>query len=176
VKIMKPLELSYQDYLKSNMWRSRHAIWLRRTNYRCQLFPWLRVGKKIRGRYYPYAMHHMHINAYRRQGGESWNRDVIVLSPYAHDFVFHWLLSGGKRKIRHQKDFPNLAQRSAVGGSASLSLNWWCSACEDFTPHKTMETDLGFKCTKCPQATKSAAESYIDTAYRTLGKMLHKLQ
>ncbi len=113
---MKQPELSYQDYLKSSLWRSRHKDWLQRTHNRCQLFPWVRVGS-IRGKYHPYAIHHMHINAYRRQGREFWNRDVIVLSPFAHDFIFHWLVSGGKRKVRYQKDFPNIAQRS---------LNWWC--------------------------------------------------
>jgi hypothetical protein len=54
--------LSYNDYIQSDAWRSRHKVWLKRTHHRCQLFPWLLVGK-TKGKYHPYAVHHMHRNA-----------------------------------------------------------------------------------------------------------------
>lgn len=109
--------LSYNDYILSDTWRNRHKGWLKRTDHRCQLFPWLRVGRRVKGKYHPYAVHHMHRNAYKRQGCEAWNRDVLVLSPLAHDFIFHGVASGFKRRTRQQKDFPNPVQRT---------LNWYC--------------------------------------------------
>lgn len=108
--------MKYSSYRNSQAWLSRHPDWLACSNNRCQLFPWVRVGI-VNGKYHKYNVHHLHRNAYRRQNKERWQRDVIVLCPFAHKFVFHWLLSGGKTTVGKQKDFPNLAQRS---------LNWWC--------------------------------------------------
>lgn len=109
-------QIPYGDYITSDTWRDRHPAWLKRTNNRCQLFPWVRVGR-VKGKYFPYAIHHMHTKAYRRQGRERWNRDVIVLCPSAHNLVFHYLLSGGKKRVSHQKAFPNIFQRA---------VNWHC--------------------------------------------------
>ncbi|MBO3463265.1 hypothetical protein G7B40_031320 [Aetokthonos hydrillicola Thurmond2011] len=86
----------------------------------------------------------------------SYEEEQAIVEQYLQEHGMSWILEGNDNPYQ-------------------TTLRW-CSSCEDFTPHKTMESDLGFKCTKCPQATKSAAESYIDTAYRTLGKLLHKLQ
>jgi hypothetical protein len=80
------------------------------------LFPWLRVGK-VGGKHHTYSIHHRHRSAYERLGYEAWHRDVLVLSRFAHECIFHWLLSGGKRRVHHQKSFPNALQRL---------VNWWC--------------------------------------------------
>jgi hypothetical protein len=108
--------IPYDAYISSTLWRNRHPQWLKRTNNRCQLIPFVRVGT-VRGKYHGYAIHHLHKEAYKRQGQELWNRDVVVLCPFAHEFIFHWLLSAGKRRVRYQKNFPNTAQRV---------MNWWC--------------------------------------------------
>lgn len=119
---------TYQEYIKSPSWQDRHKYWLRRTGHRCQLFPWVKVGW-VDGKYYPYAIHHLHMNAYKRRRKEVWNRDVIVVSKFAHNRIFHWLLSAGKTRVgdgrktnhnpksKYQKAFPNIFQRLA---------NWYC--------------------------------------------------
>ncbi|MBW4692229.1 MAG: hypothetical protein KME27_10730 [Lyngbya sp. HA4199-MV5] len=54
-------------------------------------------------------MHHLD---YRNLGHETYWWDVLVLSPAAHDWLIHGLLSGWKRP-RQQKHYPNLPQRLA---------------------------------------------------------------
>ena len=108
--------MKYSNYRNSDAWFGQHEKWLKASKNRCQLFPWVRVGK-INRKYHKYNIHHLHRNAYRRQNKEKWNRDVIVLCPFAHKLVFHWLLSGGKKTVSEQKDFPNTQQRV---------FNWYC--------------------------------------------------
>ncbi len=99
---------NYRSYIQSQQWYAKHPAWLQRVNYRCGMFPWLRIGK---GR--PYAIHHMN---YRHLGSEVLGRDVIPLSRFAHRHVIHGLL-GGFKPAGKQRHFPNLAQRLA---------HWWC--------------------------------------------------
>jgi hypothetical protein len=78
------------------------------------LFPWIRVGY-VNGRYYPYAIHHKDREAYQNIGSEELGEHILVLSRFAHKWVFHWLLSGGKRRVREQNVFPNFWQSIANG-------------------------------------------------------------
>jgi hypothetical protein len=66
-----------------------------------------------------YAVHHISTNAYRNLGMEAIDRDVIVLSKFAHKWVYHYLLSFGQIRVRDQKliKFPNPLQ---------MAMNLWC--------------------------------------------------
>jgi hypothetical protein len=105
-------KLSYPQYINSPEWKEKHSDWLKQANHRCMLFPWLRVGY-VDGKYYPYAIHHKDKEAYQNIGSEQLAKHVLVLSRFAHKWVFHWLLSGGKRRVREQKVFPNFWQSVA---------------------------------------------------------------
>jgi hypothetical protein len=96
--------MNYSQYIISTEWRSKHKDFLKSSHYRCAFFPWVKVGKKSR-----YNVHHMN---YRNLGKERLWVDVICLSPFAHSFIIHGILSGFKRPSQ-QKDYPNTAQRLA---------------------------------------------------------------
>ena len=100
--------MDYRNYITSNEWRSKHKDFLQGSRHRCALFPWVKVGKKHR-----YNVHHMN---YKNLGSERLWVDVICLSPFAHSFIIHGLLSGFKRPSQ-QKTYPNTAQRLA---------HFWC--------------------------------------------------
>lgn len=100
--------MNYYSYIRSRSWLSRHPSWLRRSRYRCGMFPWVKVGRR-----YPYNCHHMN---YKNLGDEKLWRDVVVLSPFAHNWIIHGVLSLGQRP-RQQGHYPNLAQRI---------IHFWC--------------------------------------------------
>jgi hypothetical protein len=114
----KPLTRADKDaYMNSEEWRLMQRIWLARTRYRCQMFPWKKIGKSVRGRYKGYEIHHLNRKAYRRLGKERYKRDVVVLSTFAHQWIYHRILSFGKTTVAKQKSFPNVFQRIT---------NFWC--------------------------------------------------
>jgi hypothetical protein len=113
-------------YMKSQEWQTMQKIWLYKKKYRCQMFPFLVLGqhKPKKGwwndAYYgKYAIHHINTKAYKNLGLEELDRDVIVLSKFAHKWVYHYLLSFGKRKVSDQKlvKFANPLQKI---------MNYWC--------------------------------------------------
>ena len=97
-----PNRPDYYAYIKSAEWRSQHPRWLKSVRYRCTLFPWLKLGD---GK--PYAIHHLH---YRNLGNERLRRDVLPVSKFAHEWIIHGLLSGGK-SAGQQRRYPNMAQK-----------------------------------------------------------------
>ncbi|MCS7076725.1 MAG: hypothetical protein NZ455_08455 [Bacteroidia bacterium] len=114
----RPLTRAEKDaYMNSAEWRLMQRIWLARAGYRCQMFPWKKIGKTVNGKYRGYEIHHLHKKAYRRLGKERYKRDVVVLSTFAHQWVYHRILSLGKTTVQKQKKFPNLAQQI---------MNIWC--------------------------------------------------
>lgn len=114
----KPFTRAEKDmYMNSEEWRLMQRIWLARAGYRCQMFPWKKIGKTVRGKYKGYEIHHLHKKAYRRLGKERYKRDVVVLSKFAHQWVYHRILSFGKTTVAKQKKFPNILQRIC---------NFWC--------------------------------------------------
>ena len=115
----------YQTYITSPEWRSHHPRWLKSVQYRCTFLPWLRIGD---GK--PYAIHHLH---YRNLGNERLIRDVLPVSKFAHEFIIHGLLSGGKA-AGQQRRYPNLAQKLVhawmrlgllLKGALLLGGGWW---------------------------------------------------
>lgn len=100
--------MDYKSYITSQEWRLKHPIFLKKAGYRCSMFPWLKVGRGRR-----YNCHHMH---YRNLGDERYRRDIICLSPFAHNVIIHGLASGFKRPSQ-QKNYPNTAQKI---------LHLWC--------------------------------------------------
>lgn len=114
----KPLTRADKDaYMNSAEWRLMQRIWLARAGYKCQMFPWKKIGRSVRGKYKGYEIHHLHRKAYRRLGKERYKRDVIVLSTFAHQWVYHRIFSFGKTTVAKQKSFPNVFQRI---------MNFWC--------------------------------------------------
>jgi len=95
---------NYSEYITSSEWRSKHKDFLRRSHHRCSMFPWVKCGRGSR-----YNCHHMN---YRNLGNEKLWRDVIVLSPFAHSFIIHGVLSGFRRP-KQQKQYPNTPQKIA---------------------------------------------------------------
>lgn len=77
-------------------------------NYRCSMFPFVKVGRGKR-----YNVHHLN---YKNLGSERLWADVICLCPFAHSFIIHGLLSGFCRPSQ-QKNYPNSAQKIA---------HFWC--------------------------------------------------
>ena len=112
-------------YMASSEWKTMQKVWLHSAGYRCQMFPFIVLGQHAakkggwrKYKYYgKYAIHHINKQAYENLGREDLNKDVIVLSKFAHDWVFHFLLSFGKRSVAEQKSFPNILQ---------LAGNAWC--------------------------------------------------
>ena len=96
----------YRAYITSSEWRDKHKDFLKRSHYRCSMFPFIKVGKKAR-----YNVHHMN---YENLGDEQLWVDVICLCPFAHSFIIHGILSGFRRPSQ-QKNYPNAAQRLAHG-------------------------------------------------------------
>jgi hypothetical protein len=96
--------MNYRSYITSTEWRSKHKDFLKSSHYRCAFFPWVKVGKKHR-----YNVHHMN---YRNLRNERLWVDVICLSPFAHSFIVHGILSGFRRPSQ-QKNYPNIVQRLA---------------------------------------------------------------
>ena len=107
-KQTKPF-VHYRTYITSDDWYSKHPAWLKAVGYRCTMFPWIRIGK---GR--PYAVHHMN---YKNLGHERLGRDVVPLSPFAHNFVIHGVLAQFKSAGK-QGNYPNLLQRT---------VHFWCN-------------------------------------------------
>lgn len=95
---------NYTEYITSQEWRSLHPIFLEKSKYRCSMFPWIKCGK---GK--PYNCHHMN---YDNLGCEELWKDVVVLSPFAHQWIIHGILSGVKRP-RQQACYPNKWQKAA---------------------------------------------------------------
>lgn len=113
-------------YMKSAEWQTMQKLWLHNKGYRCQMFPFLVLGqhKPKRGwwndsLYGKFAVHHIDKNAYEQLGMEQLDKNVIVLSKFAHNWVYHYLLSFGKRKVSDQKlvKFANPLQKI---------MNYWC--------------------------------------------------
>jgi hypothetical protein len=102
----------YRGYITSPEWREKHKEFLKRSHYRCS-FSLLPIGKKIKGKYHGYAMHHMN---YENLGDERLWIDVIALHPFIHRWVLHGILSGFKRPSQ-QKKYPNTAQQI---------FHFWC--------------------------------------------------
>jgi hypothetical protein len=86
-----------------------HPAWLKAVGYRCTMFPWIRIGKGHR-----YVVHHTN---YKNLGYERLGRDVVPLSPFAHNFVIHGVLAGFKSAGK-QRSYPNLLQRT---------VHFWCN-------------------------------------------------
>ena len=61
-----------------------------------------------------YVVHHMN---YKNLGYERLGRDVVPLSPFAHNFVIHGILAGFKSAGKQGK-YPNLLQRT---------VHFWCN-------------------------------------------------
>lgn len=53
---------------------------------------------------------------YKNLGDEKLGRDIVPLSPFAHDFIIHGILAGFK-SAGQQRNYPNFAQRLA---------HFWC--------------------------------------------------
>ena len=100
--------VDYGSYIRSDRWRSKHPEWLRRSRYRCSMFPWIVIGRDF-GNYHPYRIHHTH---YKTLGKERLWLDVLPLSPVAHNWIIHGLLSGW-RSPSQQRHYPNAAQQLA---------------------------------------------------------------
>jgi hypothetical protein len=100
--------MNYSQYIVSSEWRDKHSYFLKRSHYRCAFFPFIKCGKKAR-----YNVHHMN---YDNLGDETLWVDVIVVSPFVHNFILHGLLSGFRRPSQ-QKSYPNKAQQLA---------HFWC--------------------------------------------------
>ncbi len=98
----------YRGYITSIEWRDKHKGFLKRSHFRCSMFPFVKVGKKAR-----YNVHHMN---YDNLGSEQLWVDVICLCPFAHSFIIHGILSGFRRPSHH-KNYPKAAQRLA---------HFWC--------------------------------------------------
>lgn len=96
--------MNYRHYITSQEWRSKHTQFLKKSRYRCAMFPFIKVGKKHR-----YNVHHMN---YKNLGNERLWTDVICLCPFAHTFIIHGILSGFRRPSQ-QKNYPNNAQKLA---------------------------------------------------------------
>jgi hypothetical protein len=114
------------SYMKSQEWKTMQKVWLHEKGYRCQMFPFLVLGnhKPKKGWwnnsfYGKYAIHHTTKKAYKNLGLEILDRDVIVLSKFAHKWIYHYLLSFGKKKAGDQKiiKFANPLQ---------VIMNYWC--------------------------------------------------
>ena len=106
-KQTKPF-VHYKTYITSDDWYSKHPAWLKAVGYRCTMFPWIRIGKGL------HAMHHMN---YKNLGHERLGRDVVPLSPFAHNFVIHGVLAQFKSAGK-QGNYPNLLQRT---------VHFWCN-------------------------------------------------
>jgi hypothetical protein len=104
--------MDYRAYITSPEWRNKHKGFLKRSHHRCS-FSLLPIGRKIKGKYCGYAIHHMN---YKNLGSEQLWIDVITLHPFIHKWIIHGILSGFKRPSQ-QKDYPNHAQRLA---------HFWC--------------------------------------------------
>ncbi len=110
VSNIKSKRQDYSSFIQSAAWRNKHKDWLKRSHFRCSMFPWIVVGTTAKGKYCPYAIHHMQ---YRNFGGkEQFGRDVVALSPFAHDWVIHGILSFWL-KPGQQRGYPNFFQRVA---------------------------------------------------------------
>ena len=104
MKPFKQTKINYNTYIKSRDWYSKHPDWLKAVGYSCTMFPWIKIGQG-----HKYACHHMN---YKNLGNERLGRDVVPLSPFAHNFIIHGVLSGFKSAGK-QRGYPNLAQRLA---------------------------------------------------------------
>lgn len=95
----------YKQYMQSKEWYRKHNYWLLKSNYRCSMFFWIQCG---RGK--SYRMHH---KTYKNVGKEELWKDVIVLCPFAHDFIIHGILAGFKSAGKQKGKYPNRLQRIA---------------------------------------------------------------
>ena len=101
----------YYFYMNSNTWRNKHYQWLKQCNYRCSMFPIIRIGKYAPKKYGKYNIHHTEVG-YRHLGHEELWKDVLPLCPLAH-----WLIHGGHMKAKAPWQ-PNVIQKT---------LHLWCS-------------------------------------------------
>jgi hypothetical protein len=104
--------MDYKTYITSPEWRDKHKPFLKRSRYRCA-FSLLPIGRKIKGKYFGYALHHMN---YNNLGDEQLWVDVVCLHPFIHKWIIHGILSGFRRPSQ-QKNYPNLLQKAA---------HYWC--------------------------------------------------
>ena len=138
------IPISFKDknrYMKSREWKVMQKIWLHKSGYRCQMFPFILLGQHS-GRggwsnsyYGKYAIHHMNKSSYENLGLEELNKDVIVLSKFAHSFVYHFLLSFGKRRAGDQKILP-------FANPFQKLMNHWCTQ-SNLTKIVFMITNIG---------------------------------
>jgi hypothetical protein len=111
MKAKKYLSASdYYLYMKSDAWRNKHYCWLKQCNYRCSMFPWVRIGKYASKKYGKYSIHHTGVG-YRHLGHEELWTDVLPLCPIAH-----WVIHGGHMKAKAPWK-PNIVQQT---------LHFWC--------------------------------------------------
>lgn len=103
-KKSKLMHVDYHHYIKSVEWREKHKFWLLESGYRCSMFPWIQCGKGKR-----YRIHHLP-EGYENLGNEVLWEHVIVLSPFAHDWIIHGILSGFKSAGKQNPPYPNKAQ------------------------------------------------------------------
>ncbi|NEO43181.1 MAG: hypothetical protein F6K55_03285 [Moorea sp. SIO4A3] len=94
--------VDYYSYIKSPFWRNKRTSFFKSAGKRCQL-----TGILLNQKY------HAHHCSYDNLGNEQFNKDVIILHPFVHRYIFHYLLSGGIRKPGQQKNYPNKAQEIA---------------------------------------------------------------
>lgn len=113
-------------YMISKEWQTMQKVWLHKKGHRCQMLPFLYLGQhKPKGGWYnnavngKYAVHHVSSNAYRNLGMEVLDKDVIVLSKFAHKWIYHYLLSFGKKRVRDQFFFK-------FANPLQLGMNYWC--------------------------------------------------
>lgn len=96
---------------------AKKGHWLRSLGYRCQLSG-IPVGKKVKGRYRPYAWHHVSDAAYSKPIRKlKPGKDVILLSKRAHWFV-HAL--GGELILAR----GNIARQNRRAANLPLSFVW----------------------------------------------------
>jgi hypothetical protein len=101
---------TYRHYIKSQEWYGKHKRLLKESGYRCSMFL-VPCGK---GK--PYRIHHLP-QGYKNGNEQGWENldeklweDVIVLCPFAHDFIIHGVLSGFKSAGKQWGGYPNILQ------------------------------------------------------------------
>lgn len=97
--------LKYSEYTVSDHWRSKHAFFLKKGQYRCSFMPWLKIGRGKR-----YACHHTG-SGYENLGHEFYGKDVLILHPRVHMWFVHGILAGFKSASRQRTPYPNTAQK-----------------------------------------------------------------
>lgn len=112
-QIRRKGEPEYRDYIHSEGWRDKQKECLIRGRNRCAMFPWVTIGKSLKGQYRPYRVHHLH---YGSIGKEKFWWDILPLCPVAHDWIIHGIFSGF-RSAGKQASYPNRFQQG---------VHLWC--------------------------------------------------